>query len=134
MTQSIAHSRVLVTGGAGFIGSGLCLALLQQGAAVTGMDDFSTGGEANLQTFANDVRLVKGSILESELLQKAMAKIDFVFHVAAIPSVPRSMKEPITSVAVNYTGTLHLLEAARQAGVRRVVFSSSSSVYGDSTV
>ena len=120
--------RVLITGGAGFIGSNLSELALSKGHDVTVIDDLSTGFEENLEGL--DVRFVRGSILSPDHLADAMAGIDSVVHLAALGSVPRSIKDPIASHAANATGTLLVLEAARAAGVGHVVVASSSSVYG----
>lgn len=122
--------HVLVTGGAGFIGSHLTEALLAQGEQVTVLDDLSTGRIENLAN-ANGVKLIAKSILDPEALYEAMTGASMVFHLAAIPSVPRSVKEPVLSHNVNSTGTLLVLEAARQAGVSRVVYAASSSAIGE---
>ena len=122
--------RVLVTGGAGFIGSNLCRRLLvtPDVSAVTVVDDLSTGSAANLRGVAVD--LVEGSILDADLLTGLAAAADAVVHLAALGSVPRSVADPVSSHAVNATGTLTVLEAARHGGVGHVVVASSSSVYG----
>jgi UDP-glucose 4-epimerase len=122
-------SRALVTGGAGFIGSNLVRALLARGDEVRVLDNFSTGYRRNLETL--DVDLVEGDLRSYERVTAAVNGVDVVFHQGALPSVPRSIQDPLTSSAVNVEGTLNVLLAARDAGVRRVVFASSSSVYGD---
>jgi nucleoside-diphosphate-sugar epimerase len=122
-------SRALVTGGAGFIGSNLVRALLARGDEVRVLDNFSTGYRPNLETL--DVDLVEGDLRSYERVTAAVNGVDVVFHQGALPSVPRSIQDPLTSSAVNVEGTLNVLLAARDAGVRRVVFASSSSVYGD---
>lgn len=121
----------LVTGGAGFIGSNIVESLLEQGERVRVLDDLSNGLRSNLDGFAADVELVEGDIRDSEACAKAVAGVSVVFHLAALGSVPRSIEDPVTSNAVNVDGTLNVLTAARDAGVDRVVYSSSSSVYGD---
>lgn len=123
--------RFLVTGGAGFIGSNLVEALLERGHAVRVLDNFSTGKRENLTPFRDDIDLIEGDIRSYHLVQQAVEDVEVVLHQAALPSVPRSINDPITTSEVNVTGTLNVLEAARQAGVRRVVYASSSSVYGD---
>jgi UDP-glucose 4-epimerase len=123
-------SEVLVTGGGGFIGANLCRALIDTGRhEVTVIDDFSTGFRSNLDGV--DVRLVEGSILDTNLLAEATPASGVVVHLAALGSVPRSVDDPVTSHEVNTTGTLRVLEAARAADAKHVVLASSSSVYGD---
>ncbi|CAN5421183.1 SDR family oxidoreductase [soil metagenome] len=124
--------RFLVTGGAGFIGSHLVEALLKQGATVRVLDNFSTGQRENLAPFLNDLELIEGDLRDPEALARATVGVTYVLHQAALPSVPRSVKDPLTTHACNSTGTLNLLLACRDAGVQRVVYASSSSVYGDS--
>jgi UDP-glucose 4-epimerase len=122
----------LVTGGAGFIGSHLVEALLGEGLRVRVADDLSTGKLANLAHLAGAFELVEADLADFEAARRAVAGVDVVFHQAAIPSVPRSVAEPLASHASGPTATLHVLEAARQAGtVRRVLFAASSSAYGD---
>ena len=129
---------VLVTGGAGFIGSHLTAALIELGARVVVLDDLSGGDEANLAAAAkvagDRLRFVEGSILDEKVLADCAAGCRYVFHLAALGSVPRSVEEPVRYTEVNAVGTLRVLEAARQAHVRRVVYSASSSAYGDSEV
>jgi UDP-glucose 4-epimerase len=121
----------LVTGGAGFIGSHLVEALLKQGHTVRVVDNFSTGKQANLAQFINDIELHKISITDFDALSVAMKGVDYVFHEAAIASVPRSIDDPKTCHDVNVTGTFNVLCTARDAGVKRVVYAASSSAYGD---
>jgi UDP-glucose 4-epimerase len=121
---------ILVTGGAGFIGSRLVERLLRNGDDVRILDNFSTGRRANVLAFAKYVEVVEGDIRCYEHVCEAMRGCDAVLHQAALPSVPRSIADPLTSHATNATGTLHVLVAARDEGVRRLVFASSSSVYG----
>lgn len=128
------QKKYLVTGGAGFIGSHIAEALVQQGASVAVIDDLSTGTRENIEHLLDSVTFFEGSILDQELLRKAMEGVDTVFHQAALPSVPKSIKDPLGTHAVNVTGTLQIFETARALGVRRVVYASSSSVYGDSPV
>jgi UDP-glucose 4-epimerase len=123
-------SRVLVTGGAGFIGSNLVRALLAEGEEVRVLDNFSTGSRANLEGLP--VEIVEGELRSYERVHNAVRGVEVVFHLGALGSVPRSMQDPLTSSAVNVEGTLNVLLAARDEGVRRVVFSSSTSVYGSS--
>jgi UDP-glucose 4-epimerase len=124
-------ARVLVTGGAGFIGSHLVDALLARGDEVRVLDNFNTGHRENLASVADRIELFEGDLRDPEILAQAVAGVEVVFHQGALPSVPRSVADPLTSHEVNSTGTLRLLIAARDAGVRRVVAASSSSVYGD---
>jgi len=125
--------KAVVTGRAGFIGSNLVDELVARGFAVTVIDDLSTGKIENIAKLIDDgqVELVEGSIKELALLQEAFTGADYVFHEAAIPSVPRSINNPLASHEANCTGTLNVLIAARDNGVKKVVFASSSSVYGD---
>src|SRR3954463_6910250 len=120
----------LVTGGAGFIGSNLVRALLARGDDVRVLDNFSTGNRANLEGL--DVEVVEGELRSYERVHAATRGVELVFHQGALPSVPRSIQDPLTTSAVNVEGTLNVLLAARDEGVRRVVFASSSSVYGNS--
>ena len=122
-----------VTGGAGFIGSHLCEALVARGALVSVIDDLSNGRLENVATLKDQIRFVQGSILEPAPLNEAMRDCEIVFHQAAIASVPRSVKEPAFYFEVNATGTLKVLEAARLLNVRRLIYAASSSAYGDRT-
>jgi UDP-glucose 4-epimerase len=124
----------LVTGGAGFIGSHLVDGLLAAGFRVRLLDDFSSGREENVAHLNGSAELLRGDLRDRALLARALAGVEVVFHQAAVPSVPRSVAEPERTNDVNVTGTLGLLEASRAAGVRRVVFASSSSAYGDTEV
>ena len=124
--------RVLVTGGGGFIGSNLVRALLDRGDSVRILDNFSTGYRANLAGIEREVELVEGDLRSYERVHNAVRGVEVVFHEGALPSVPRSVQDPLTTGAVNVEGTLNVLLAARDEGVRRVVFASSSSVYGNS--
>ena len=123
--------KYLVTGGAGFIGSHLVEELLHRGASVRIADDFSTGLRANLPA-AGAFDLVDGDLANPDIATRAVAGCDIVIHQAAIPSVPRSIEDPVGSHRANVDATLNILAAARAAGVRRVVFAGSSSVYGNS--
>jgi UDP-glucose 4-epimerase len=123
--------RVLVTGGAGFIGSHLVEALLAEGRSVRVVDDLSTGHRSNLGHLAGSFEWVEGDLADFEACREATEGVDSVLHQAAIPSVPRSVAEPLRSHASGPTATLNLLEAARLAGARRFVFAASSSAYGD---
>jgi UDP-glucose 4-epimerase len=119
---------VLVTGGAGFIGSNLVRALLERGEHVRVLDNFSTGSRANLEGL--EVEIVEGELRSYERVHNAVRGTEVVYHLGALGSVPRSVQDPLTSNAVNVEGTLNVLLAARDEGVRRVVYSSSTSVYG----
>jgi nucleoside-diphosphate-sugar epimerase len=127
------NTKVLVTGGAGFIGSHLCEALDVLGARVTVIDDLSGGDAQNLKGFGN-VELVESSILDQGTLARCTAGRRYVFHLAALGSVPRSVEQPRLYNEVNTLGTLNVLEAARTAGVQRVMFAASSSAYGENPV
>jgi nucleoside-diphosphate-sugar epimerase len=120
----------LVTGGAGFIGSHLVRFFLERGGRVRVLDDFSTGKRENLSEVEGKIELVPGSLLSPSDVEAAVQGVDFVLHQAAIPSVPRSVEFPLESHEANATGTLRLLRSAAAAGVRRLVYASSSSVYG----
>jgi nucleoside-diphosphate-sugar epimerase len=124
--------KVLVTGGGGFIGSNLARALLERGDDVRVLDNFSTGNRANLADIVGDVEMVEGELRSYERVHAATRGVEVVFHQGALPSVPRSVQDPLTTAAVNTEGTLNVLLAARDESVRRVVFASSSSVYGNS--
>jgi UDP-glucose 4-epimerase len=123
--------RALVTGGAGFIGSHLVEALLREGLQVRVLDNLSTGHRANLAHLEGRYEWVEGDLADFAVARRAVEGIDVVLHQAAIPSVPRSVREPLLAHASGPTATLHLLEAARQAGTRRFLFAASSSAYGD---
>jgi UDP-glucose 4-epimerase len=131
--EAFRGRRALVTGGAGFIGSHLATALVRLGCHVVVFDDLSGGSEANLRHVPG-VHLIRGSILDSNLLARAIAGCDLVFHQAALGSVPGSVNQPRRYHDVNTSGTLNVLEAAKLAAVRRVMFAASSSAYGDSEV
>ena len=122
------HMRCVVTGGCGFIGSHLADGLVARGHEVAIVDDLSTGELANLNS---EAEFVRGSIMDSALLLDTMDGADRVFHLAALPRVPRSIEDPIGTHRINVDGTLNVLQAAREAGVDRVIYSSSSSVYGE---
>jgi UDP-glucose 4-epimerase len=123
--------RYLVTGGAGFIGSSISRALIARGDRVRIIDNFSSGKRENLADFADKIELIEGDILDDAALGRAIEGVEVVFHEAAIPSVPKSMAEPIENHAANATGTLKVLDRAKRAGVRRVVYAASSAAYGD---
>jgi len=122
----------LVTGGAGFIGSHIVEALVERGEDVRVVDNLSTGRLENIVPFLESVTFIEGDLCDEQTVRRAAERVDYVFHQAAIPSVVRSVRDPIRTEMANVVGTLNLLLAARETGVRRVVFASSSSVYGDS--
>ena len=124
-------AKYLVTGGAGFIGCNLVRFLLDKGHQVVVLDNFATGKRANLADVAATIELIEGDIRDRAAVDRAVAGCAAVFHQAALGSVPRSVADPLTSHDVNVNGTVCVLEAARAAGVRRVVFAASSSAYGD---
>jgi UDP-glucose 4-epimerase len=124
-------SSTLVTGGAGFIGSAIARALLARGDKVRVLDNFFSGKRENLADLARDVELIEGDVRDPAAVSRACAGVEVVFHEAAIPSVPRSLADPLASNDANITGTLNLLHEAKRAGVRRVVYAASSSAYGD---
>ncbi len=133
MEKALRDSKVLVTGGAGFIGSNLIESLLLHNNKVTCLDNFSTGKRENLKTFAanNNFRLIEGDIRNVSDCEKAVKDIDIVFHEAALGSVPRSIKDPVTTTDVNIGGFVKILFAAKEAGVKRFIYAASSSTYGD---
>lgn len=127
------NDRVLVTGGGGFIGSHLVRGLLSEGYRVSVLDNFLTGRRENLQEIADDIETIQeADVRDLQSCMKAAKGVTTVFHLAALASVPRSIEEPILSHEINLTGTLNMLQAARDNGVSRFIFSSSSAVYGDS--
>ncbi len=123
----------LVTGGGGFIGSALVKRLLRDGQSVRVLDNFATGRRANLEEVLGEIELIEGDLQSYERVHNAVRGCDYAFHLGALPSVPRSIQDPLTSNATNVVGTLNVLLAARDEGVRRVVYASSSSLYGAST-
>jgi UDP-glucose 4-epimerase len=123
----------LVTGGGGFIGSHLVRRLLREGHTVRVLDNFATGRRESLEEVLDDVELIEGDLQSYERVHNAVRGCDLAFHLGALPSVPRSIQDPLTSNATNVVGTLNVLLAARDEGVRRVVYASSSSLYGAST-
>ncbi len=126
--------RFLVTGGAGFIGSNIVINLVERGYSVRVLDNFATGQRSNLEPVLKDIELIEGDIRDFWTVVKATKGIDYILHQAALPSVPRSIDNPLTTTEVNINGTLNVLEAARFNNVQRIVYASSSSVYGDSPV
>ena len=132
--SKLQDKKVLVTGGAGFIGSNLCEKLLEIGAVVTVLDNFATGHRHNIEPFFSNPKfsLIEGDICDLETCQKACEGQDYVLHEAALGSVPRSINDPVTSNDVNVSGFLNMLVAARDAAVKRLVYAASSSTYGDS--
>ncbi len=127
-------SKILITGGAGFIGSNLCEYFLKKEHQVLCLDNFATGHRHNIAPFLDhpDFQLIEGDIRDLEVCQKAVEGVDYVLHQAALGSVPRSIKDPITSNEVNVSGFLNMLVASRDAGVKRFIYAASSSTYGDS--
>lgn len=125
-------STVLVTGIAGFIGSSIARALLSEGAKVRGVDNLSTGSMANIEEIRSQIDFRNADVLDQDAIAHACAGVDYVFHEAAIPSVPKSVDDPIGTNGPNLTGTLYVLEAARKADVKRVLYAASSAAYGDS--
>lgn len=134
MEHQIHNSRILVTGGAGFIGSNLVEALLEQGNEVIVLDNFMTGKRENLAPFSGNraFTLLEGDIRDMAMCRKAVDGADFVLHEAALGSVPRSVKDPMTSTEVNISGFVNMLYAAQEAKIKRFVYAASSSTYGDS--
>ncbi|MEP0301732.1 MAG: SDR family NAD(P)-dependent oxidoreductase, partial [Maribacter dokdonensis] len=130
-----SNFHILVTGGAGFIGSNLCNELIQNGNQVTCLDNFATGKRKNLASIVNhqNFTLIEGDIRNLSDCQKACDGVDYILHQAALGSVPRSINDPITSNDVNVSGFLNMLVAARDAKVKRFIYAASSSTYGDST-
>ena len=135
MSDSLNGKHILVTGGAGFIGSNMTEALLDCGCRVTVLDNFSTGKEENLLAVREHprFRLIRGDIRDLETCRSAVQTADYVLHEAALGSVPRSVRDPMTSAAVNVLGFVNMLYASQEAKVRRFVYASSSAVYGDNT-
>lgn len=123
--------KYLITGGGGFIGSNIAHELVRRNEKVRVLDNFATGRRVNLSGIEDKMELMEGDIRDFWTVREAVEGVDYVLHQAALPSVPRSVKNPLTSNSVNIDGTLNLLEAAKQSGVKRFVFASSSSVYGD---
>lgn len=126
--------QCLVTGGAGFIGSHIVRKLIESGHSVRVLDNFSTGKRSNVVEIADRIELIEGDIRSYHIAREAVEGVDVIFHQAALPSVPRSIKDPITTHEVGVNGTLNILQAARECGVGRVIFASSSSIYGNNPV
>ncbi|MEP6925653.1 MAG: SDR family oxidoreductase [Pyrinomonadaceae bacterium] len=126
--------KFLVTGGAGFIGSNLAEALIKQNAKVRIIDNFLTGHRENLEEISGDFEFIEGSINDGATLKKALENVEVVFHQAALPSVPRSVADPLETHEVCVNGTFNLLLQARDAGVRRLIYAASSSAYGDQEI
>jgi len=127
------NKKILVTGGAGFIGSNLVKKLLEKKAMVRVLDNFITGKRKNIEPFKKNKNFyfIEGDLREYSLVFKAIEGIDFVFHQGALPSVPRSLNDPITTNEINVLGTLNVLESAKKSGVKRIIYASSSSIYGE---
>ncbi len=123
----------LITGGAGFIGSHIVGRLVAEGETVKVLDNLSTGKKENIDPY-KDITFIQGDILDEKKVSEAVKGVDYICHIAALPSVARSVKDPVSTNDINIKGTLNILMAARDAGVKRVVFASSSSVYGDTDV
>ncbi len=130
-TIRIIMEKAIITGGAGFVGSHLTEALAKQGCRVTVIDDLSSGKRENIYHLKKDIEFIKGSITDLPLLKKNFKNADFIFHMAAIASVPKSVANPLASHEVNNTGTLNVLQAAVQNNIKKMVFMSSAAVYGD---
>ncbi|MCX6261526.1 MAG: NAD-dependent epimerase/dehydratase family protein, partial [Bacteroidia bacterium] len=133
MNRKVSGRKVLITGGAGFIGSNLVESMLNSGNYVVCFDNFSTGKRENLNGFINnpDFKLIEGDIRNYPDCEKSVRGIDFVFHQAALGSVPRSIKDPVTSTDVNIGGFVKMLYASKEANVKRFIYAASSSTYGD---
>ncbi|WP_405202199.1 SDR family oxidoreductase [Dokdonia sp. LLG6352-1] len=134
LTNELEGKRILVTGGAGFIGSNICEVLINNGAIVTCLDNFATGHRYNLDAIIDhsNFTFIEGDIRDVETCKKAVSQSDYVLHQAALGSVPRSIKDPATSNEVNVGGFLNMLIASKDKGVKRFVYAASSSTYGDS--
>jgi len=133
VAPDLRGASVLVTGAAGFIGSHLVDAFLERGARVRGIDNYSNGKAENLAASRDRIEMIEGDLRDLATCHRACAGVDLIFHEAAVGSVPRSIADPATTLAANVGGMANLLAAARDAKVRRIVYASSSSVYGDST-
>lgn len=133
MVNKMKNSRILVTGGAGFIGSNLVKTLLESGNEVVALDNFITGKRENISAFSNckNFYFIEGDIRDADLCRKAVDGIDYVLHQAALGAIPRAIKDPATTTQINICGFVNMLHAAKDAGVKRFIYASSSSVYGD---
>ncbi len=123
-------SKVLVTGGAGFIGSNLCIELLRRGYEVAILDNFFTGKRENLREIETEIEIYEGDILDLNFVKEVVKGVDYILHQAALPSVPRSLQDPVTTNDINVKGTLNVLIAAKEENVEKVAYASSSSIYG----
>lgn len=132
--MNFLSKKILVTGGAGFIGSNIVKTLLEKDARVRVLDNFATGKKENIAPFKKNrnFELIEGDLRSYPTVRKAVKDVDYILHQGALPSVPRSVDDPITTNNVNILGTLNILEAAKEFGVKRVIYASSSSIYGDS--
>ena len=132
--MNFSDKKILITGGAGFIGSNIVKTLLEKGAKVRILDSFITGKRKNIEPFLNNenFELIEGDLRDYSTVRKSTEGVDYILHQGALPSVPRSIKDPVTTNNINVLGTLNVLKAAKESGVKRVVYASSSSVYGDS--
>ena len=126
--------KILITGGAGFIGSSLCETFIERGDTVVCLDNFSTGKKENIENLfsSENFTLIEGDIRDMETCKNAVKNVDYVLHEAALGSVPRSIKDPAITNEVNISGFLNMLVASRDAGIKRFVYAASSSTYGDS--
>jgi len=124
-------ANYLVTGGAGFIGSNIVRMLVEQGESVRAVDDFSTGKRINIEPYLSKIDFIEGTLTDSDVCRRAVCDVDYVLHQAAIPSVPRSVENPVRSNDANVTATVNLLVAARDAKIRRLIYAASSSAYGN---
>ena len=127
-------AKYLVSGGAGFIGSNIVGRLVERGEEVVVLDNLSTGSEQNLAHVRKDIMFIKGDIRDAATVRRSLAGVEYVFHEAALASVPRSIEDPVLVTDVNVAGTVTMLEESRRAGVRRFVYAASSSAYGDTEV